>query len=80
MEEPKQEPKLISKTYIQKKTGETVIRQYNQNAYNRDYYEKNKVAMLETLECGCKGVYSIMSKWKHNQTKCHVKWTLTNKI
>ena len=40
-----EEPKLITKTYT-KKNGDKVVKQYNQNLYNKTFQEKNKKEIL----------------------------------
>jgi len=65
-----QEPKLITKTYT-KKNGDKVVKQYNQNLYNKTFQEKNKKEILEKHTCECGGKYTNSNKSIHIKTKLH---------
>jgi len=68
-----QEPKLVTKTY-EKKNGDKVVKQYNQNLYNKTFQEKNKKEILEKHTCECGGKYTMMNKYHHISSKKHNRW------
>ena len=65
--------KLTERKYM-KKNGEEVIKQYNQNLYNKTYYEKNKGKLAERVVCGCGLDYLIPNKSNHCSGRIHKLW------
>ena len=65
-----EEVKLITKKYT-KKNGEEVIKQYNQQKYNKTFYEKNKGNIKAKEICNCGGSYCISNKSNHEETRIH---------
>lgn len=68
-----EENKLITKKYM-KKNGEEVIKQYDQNLYNKTYYEKNKEKLAERKMCGCGLDYLPTNKSNHQSGRIHKLW------
>lgn len=60
------------KTYT-KKNGEIVEKEYNQQQYNKTYYEKNREKINgEVYECECCNItVKSRNKFNHNKTLKH---------
>ena len=72
MSDDKVEKSLITRKWISKKTGETVVRQYDSKIYYDTWYAKNKDRMNIKNTCEiCGGSFSISNTTCHKKTKKH---------
>ena len=61
----------IKTTKYTKKNGEEVIKQYNQQKYNKNFYEKHKDKLTQKFSCECGGKYLATNKYNHEKGKLH---------
>ena len=79
MSDIKVEKNMITRKWVSKKTGEIVIKQYDNKIYYDTWYTKNKDRMNIKNTCEvCGGRYSNSNIACHTKTKKHLK-ALENK-
>jgi len=54
------------------KQGEEVIKEYNQTAYNKKFYEKHKQEINKKEICRCGGSYTKSNRTKHDKGRYHI--------
>tara|TARA_R110000868_G_scaffold271606_2_gene530981 strand:- start:464 stop:748 length:285 start_codon:yes stop_codon:yes gene_type:complete len=60
------------------KQGEEVIKEYNQTAYNKKFYEKHKEDINKKCTCVCGGSYTKSNRTKHDKGRYHSLYALHN--
>lgn len=58
----------------------TEVRKKEVQAYNQDYYDKNRARLTEKKQCGCGGRYCVLTKSTHMKSKMHIKWELETEL
>ena len=64
------EVKTVIKKWI-KKDGSITEKEYNQTAYSKKHYEKNKAKYLSKTMCPCGIEFSLSNKHNHITTRFH---------
>ena len=54
-----------------KKDGTVVEKSYDQTAYNRTCYEKNKERYNQSISCRCGKTYTVYTKSNHYKSQIH---------
>jgi hypothetical protein len=67
---PPPTPSIVRKKWINK-DGSITEKEYNQTAYSKKHYEKNKDKYLGKTLCGCGIEYSPSNKHNHFITRIH---------
>ena len=65
------EEHLITKKYI-KKNGDEVIKKYDQNKYNKNFYAKHKDELCEKHVCECGKEYTHGNISHHIKSQYHL--------
>ena len=61
---------MTTKQWV-KKDGTVVIKTYDQNKYNANFYNNHKEELTTQHLCECGNHYTIPNKTKHFNTKIH---------
>jgi len=73
MEQKSDIKKVAVRKWISKKTGETVVKEYDNKKYYDTWYAKNKDNMnVKTICETCGGSYSKSNRTIHMKTKKHI--------
>lgn len=64
-------PHLVVKKYT-KKNGDETIRKYNQNKYNKAFYDKHKDKLMAQHTCACGKVYTHANISHHQKSQYHL--------
>jgi hypothetical protein len=73
-----QTKKICGMRKYKNKQGDEVVKEYDQQIYNKKFYEKHKEDINKKCTCVCGGSYTKSNKAKHDKGRYHALYTLHN--